>query len=606
MENAQGAARSERPVLVYDDKRPLWPLWVERWREIAGPRVEFKPRSEAAGTFPDLPPGPLSLVETDGRTTSGAGAVLRIYALSGEKRVLEWLYRHVSLLQALLDGLFGFAANHHRAAARLTRLLWGRAPYRPRYRRMRSIFLRALALTFLAAFWSVVVQVDGLISSKGILPVGEYLDQIESVLGRSAYRQFPTLLWLDRSDRCLHFLCWGGMALAACAAAGILPALCLLALWVFYLSLMIGGQEFLSFQWDILLLEAGLLGVLFSPWVVWLPRAKGEPSRGAVWLIRWLVFRLMLESGLVKLASGDPTWHTWEALFYHYETQPLPTWTSWYMHQLPHGFHSASTGAMFYAELVAPFFVFGPRRVRMLGFWSIVLLQVLIAATGNYGCFNLLTIVLCLALVEDRDWGRKEFGPTAPARWGMLRKVVVGTVGAVIVLVTTEHGLARVGWPSLFPAELDELQRAVEPFHSMNSYGLFAVMTTERPEIVVEGSDDGSSWRPYVFRWKPQDLDAPPRFTTPHMPRLDWQMWFAALARDCRRAPWFLAFEKRLLEGSPEVLGLLKTNPFPDHPPRFLRARLFLYHFTRKPGSAWWQREELDPYCPPVSLRGGG
>jgi hypothetical protein len=127
-------------------------------------------------------------------------------------------------------------------------------------------------------------------------------------------------------------------------------------------------------------------------------------------------------------------------------------------------------------------------------------------------------------------------------------------------------------------------------------------MTTERPEIVVEGSEDGASWSPYRFRWKPGDPAIAPQFSTSHLPRLDWQMWFAALSPDCRMQPWFLAFERRLLEGSPEVPALLRKDPFSGRPPRYIRARRFAYRFTRPGGRAWWRREELGLYCPPTAL----
>jgi hypothetical protein len=276
------------------------------------------------------------------------------------------------------------------------------------------------------------------------------------------------------------------------------------------------------------------------------------------------------------------------------------------MHQLPPWFHAASVGYVFWAELIAPFFVFGPRRLRMAGFWSLVLLQVLIAATGNYGFFNLLAVVLCLSLVEDRDWASVLGGPDRdgppPLPPGWWRRVPLGVAGAIIVLVTTMEGLDRSGGTVVFPAPLEAVRSRLAPLRSMNAYGLFAVMTTERPEIVVEGSRDGTTWVPYAFRWKPGDVGRRPRFATPHLPRLDWQMWFAALAPDCRSQRWFLAFERGLLEGSPEVVGLLRCDPFPARPPRYLRARLYLYRFTGRGAAAWWRRDEVEPYCPPVGL----
>ncbi|MDX6393755.1 MAG: hypothetical protein QOJ73_4818, partial [Streptosporangiaceae bacterium] len=579
-------------------------------RSMTGDSVEYRPSSEVASRFPEIGEAGFKarvwLIEPDGRASGGARAVFRLYATAGEKRWLGWLYENLPAFADVAEWAYGIVARHRDAAAVATRWLWGAVDRRPRYRRMRAIFIRGLGAVYLAAFWSLAVQVDGLIGSRGILPAGEFLSQLGPLLGGGRYWELPTLLWLDSSDRALHFLCWGGVVVGGLLVAGVLPRACLALLWLFYLSLAVVGQDFLGYQWDALLLEAGLLGVLFAPRGPWLGRARREPSPGALWLIRWLVFRLMFLSGVVKLTGGDPTWWAWEAMKYHYETQPLPTWTSWYMHQLPPWFHAASVGYVFWAELITPFFVFGPRRLRMAGFWSLVLLQVLIAATGNYGFFNALAVVLCLSLVEDRDWasvlGDPDRDEPAPPRPGWWRRVSLGVAGAIIVLVTTMEGLDRSGGTVVFPAPLEAVRSRLAPLRSMNAYGLFAVMTTERPEIIVEGSEDGETWSPYEFRWKPGDVNRRPRFTTPHLPRLDWQMWFAALAPDCGSQPWFLAFERRLLEGSPEVLGLLRSNPFPARPPRFLRARLYLYRFTSPGEKAWWRREAAGLYCPRIAL----
>jgi hypothetical protein len=514
----------------------------------------------------------------------------------------------------------------------------------PSHHRARSIWLRGLGVVYLSAFASLAVQLDGLIGSQGILPAAAYLERAGRFLGPgpATYWRLPTLLWLDASDRALHALCWGGVALSVPLIVGILPGLCLVLLWVFYLSLTVAGQVFLGYQWDGLLLESGLLAVLLTPWGLRLGRAGDEPWRFAVWLVRWLVFRLMFLSGVVKLASGDPAWWAWRALDVHYETQPLATWTSWYIHQMPSWFHGLSVGFMFYAELIAPWFIFGPRPVRLAGFASLMLLQILITATGNYGFFNLLAMVLCLALLDDRDWDwvagkimlvlHRAASPRPRARtdpvtaeekkgsepppaadapspglrpWSWPRRAVVGTVGGILVAVTAADTLktlapaveAVVPVSALIPTPIEILGEWIAPLRSTNRYGLFAVMTTRRPEIIVEGSDDGMNWKPYDFRWKPGERDRRPRFTTPHMPRLDWQMWFAALAGDCERVPWFHAFTRRLLSGTPAVLDLLGENPFPDRPPQFVRARLYLYAFTRWGSADWWARQELGLFC---------
>jgi len=598
--------RPGRPLLVFDGDCGFCRQWVGRWRGITGERVEYRPSQEVAERFPEIGEARFKarvwLIEPDGRATSGAGAVFRLYALAGEMRWPIWMYQEIPTFAAVAEAAYAIVARHRGAAAVATRLLWGDVVERPRYRRMQAIFLRGLGFVYLVAFWSLAVQVDGLIGGRGVLPAAEFLRTIGPALGEQAHWQLPTLLWLDSSDRALHILTRGGVVVSGLVVAGVFPGPCLALLWTAYLSLMVVGQPFLGYQWDVLLLEAGGLGILFAPWNAWIGWARWEPSTVVLWLIRWLVFRVMFLSGVVKLTSGDPTWRAWEALKFHYETQPLPTWTSWSLHQAPGWFHAASVGIMFWAELIAPFLVFGPRRVRMVGFWSLVLLQLLIAATGNYGFFNLLSIVLCLTLVEDRDWGRRYADGDALPRRRWWHRAALASVGAIIVTVTTMESLDRAGSTVVYPAPLESVRRLVAPYHSMNAYGLFAVITTDRPEIIVEGSQDGNVWEPYTFAWKPGDPGRRPPFSTPHMPRLDWQMWFAALAGDCRTQSWFRAFERRLLEGSPEVLGLLREDPFPRKPPRYVRARLFLYRFTGRGAEAWWQREEVGMFCPPAAL----
>ncbi len=596
--------RPATPLIVFDGECEFCRQWVRRWEGMTGDRVAYRPFQEVAGSYPEIGEAGFKarvwLIEPDGQARGGAGAVGRLYARDGNLRWPSWVYAHVPGVAPVAEAGYDFVAQHRSAAMLAVRVLCGSVDRRPTYRRTRTLFLRGMGLVYLAAFWSLAVQADGLIGSGGIAPVGEFLDRVRPILGAGRYWQVPTVMWFDASDQGLHGLCWGGVVLSGLLIAGIFAGECLALLWVAYLSLVSVGQPFLGYQWDSLLLESGLLAILVAPWGLRLDRAPRPPSGGAIWLIRWLIFRLMFLSGVVKLTSGDPTWSAWEAMKYHYETQPLPTWTSWHMHQFAPWFQAASVGFVFWAELVAPFLVFGPRRVRLVGCASIVLLQVLIAATGNFGFFNLLTVVLCLTLVEDRDWGRKTVEPVATRPTSRWRRGLFGAAAAVIVAVTTMEGLDRSGLTVVFPAPLEEVRRLVGPFQSLNAYGLFAVMTTERPEIEVEASEDGEHWEPYSFRWKPGDVDQAPRFASPHLPRLDWQMWFAALAGDCRTQPWFLAFERRLLEGSPAVLGLLGDRPFAGRTPRLLRARLYRYRFTGRGDRAWWRRDEVGSFCPPV------
>ena len=439
-------------------------------------------------------------------------------------------------------------------------------------------FLRVLGAIYLIAFVSFGVQASGLIGSQGILPYAPYLSSVRQALGRAAFWNVPTVLWLNSSDAALANV-WilgalGGLAAAAGFRQRTVLAVCL----VLWLSLCAVGQDFLSFQWDTLLLEAGFLAIFV------------DDSRVRVWLFRWLIFRLMIFSGLGKLLSGDPAWRNLTALSFHYQTQPLPTPLAWYMNQLPLFFQKLSTGFTLAAEILVPLLFFAPRRVRQAGAWITIGLQVLILLTGNYTFFNFLTIALCLFLFIE------------PARGKRTRPHAVVSV-ALICFIGVTSGLLflelfGVGLPPGGAAILHVTAR----LEIVNYYGLFTVMSTERPEIIVEGSDDGDNWRAYEFRYKPGDVMRAPPIVAPHQPRLDWQMWFAALG-SYQQNRWFVNFMIRLLEGQPAVLRLLQYNPFPKAPPKYIRARVFLYQFTRFGEKGWWRREDRGIYFPAVSLK---
>ncbi len=479
------------------------------------------------------------------------------------------------------------------------------------------LFLRLVGLVYLAAFASLWVQIDGLVGSRGILPAAELLDWVGARAGVERYWLLPTLLWLNASDAVLHAVCASGVLLALLLMLELAPVPVLALLYALYLSLVNVGQVFLQFQWDSLLLETGFLALFLAP-LAWRVRPGDEPHPLAVWLLRWLLARLMLSSGIVKLASGDPTWRSLAALRYHYWTQPLPTWIGWWAHHLPDWFQTTSCALMFVVELAVPLLVFAPRRLRVASFFPLVGLQLLIAATGNYAFFNLLTMSLCVLVLDDAalpawlrgkplslpmETSEAQAAPPAAGRRRRWPLAVLAPVAAAVLLVSVSVSAATVGLARLVPQPLFALYRTAGPFGLVNSYGLFAVMTTERQEIVVEGSDDGVTWRPYEFRWKPGDPRRAPAFVAPHQPRLDWQMWFAALGT-CAENRWVLRLLDRIGSGSPPVLGLLATNPFPGRPPRLLRTVVYDYRFadvaTHRKDGAWWVRELRGPYCPEV------
>jgi len=472
------------------------------------------------------------------------------------------------------------------------------------------LFLRSLGLIYLIAFASYAVQVKALIGRHGILPAREYLQEHEKRLGRSRFWILPTLCWCSQSDAFLQWICWGGAMLSACQLIGLAQPIVLFLLWLFYLSLFNVSRVFLSYQWDVLLLEMGFVAIFAAPlelWPYWPP--VHEPHWSIRWLLWLLLFRLMFLSGFVKLRSGDPSWRDLTALTFHYETQPLPTRAAWYVQQLPIWFHKVSTVVMYAIELALPFAIFVPGPIwRPVAGLAFVVFMLLIMLTGNYGFFNLATIALCLLLFDDSSFVRV-FGAAVPQLSSLPALFpVVAFVIFVLLLLFSANLLFRIfGESHRCLAPLTNFCAWFDRFRLLNSYGLFSVMTPKRLEILIEGSENGKEWRPYHFRYKPGDLDQPPRRVAPHQPRLDWQMWFAAFS-DYRYNAWFIALLIRLLEGRPEVLALLQNDPFSPKPPRFIRAVLYEYHFTdfatRRRTGHWWRREKKWFYCPVLSLRG--
>jgi lipase maturation factor 1 len=505
--------------------------------------------------------------------------------------------------------------------SKLIRFARGRDPQPSSYILSRWVFLRLLGLVYLIAFLSLRVQVMGLIGAHGILPAGSLLQAVRENFGSEGYRLFPTLAWINSSDAALKLFCSVGVLFGLLVMLGIVTGPALALAWLCYLSLVAVGQDFLAFQWDILLLEAGFLAIFLAPWRLLEPpwrSGTSSVSTTVVWLGRWLLFRLMFLSGAVKLLSGDPTWRNLTALQYHYWTQPLPTPLAWYAAQLPVWFQKMSVAGVFAMELAVPFLIFAPRKFRQLGAGLIVGFQLLIVLTGNYCFFNLLTIILCVLLLDDAFLGRwlparlverLTEGTSAQGRatrFARAGRVMRATLAVVILTISGSEMLAAFDQGSLVPGFARRLVDWQLPFNLVNSYGLFAVMTTSRIEIVVEGSDDGQTWQDYEFKYKqPGALARRLPWVAPYQPRLDWQMWFAALGT-YQQNRWFANFMVRLLEGAPEVTKLLESNPFPNRPPHYVRALAYDYDFTdfttRRATGDWWRRERKGLYFPEVSL----
>jgi predicted DCC family thiol-disulfide oxidoreductase YuxK len=652
-----------KPLLIFDGDCRFCRRWISRWSGITGDRVDYLPMQDlhVAHEYPELTAEQLGaavhLVEPDGTVYLGAEAALRTLACNPrEQWLLDW-YEHSPRFAGTADWAYRLVARHRGFFSVLTRIGWGERLEPPTHLLVRSVFVRLLGLIYLIAFVSLWTQITGLVGSRGILPASvtmqlERQQATAAHVGLNRYHLFPTLCWFSARDGFLKGQCAAGVALAVLVIIGIAPAPALFLLWLIYLSLCSVCREFLSFQWDILLLETGFLAIFVAPLQLLQWRSSpAPPSRLVLWLLRWLLFRLMFESGCVKLLSGDPTWRNLTALQYHYWTQPLPTWIGWYAGQLPAKVQQASTLLMFVIELAVPFLIFAPRRLRLYACGALVTLQILILLTGNYCFFNLLTIALCLCLLDDlalqrlvpRRWRRflqiatpnstgrpspidapsstldprlslSEPCPAPPSStlhpppsrlspaWPRQITVPLACVVAAISLIQASV-MFRVRLP--WPGPVLGVYQWLAPLRTFNTYGLFMVMTTTRPEVIIEGSNDGTNWLAYEFKYKPGALDRRPGFVEPHQPRLDWQMWTPFLG-NLRQNEWLPNFCFRLLQGSPDVLQLLGHNPFPKAPPRYIRAMVYDYHFTdlatRRKTGRWWRREQKGLYLPPASL----
>ena len=463
-----------------------------------------------------------------------------------------------------------------------------------------GLVLRGIGLVYAVAFASLGVQVLGLMGSEGILPVVDTLDQVQSRLGRKGWWWLPSVFWFNASDGVLVGGCIVGALLGLGVCAGRLRTpWVMLALWGLYLSFCGVGGVFLNFQWDALLLEAGLVGVFLVG-----PSAKG--SWLAVWILRLLLFKLLLFSGLAKLLSGDVSWLDATALDFHFFTQPLPGQISWRLHHAPSWVREAGVWLTFLVEIPLAFLALGPARARVVCWIGTCVLMGLIMLTGSYGFFNLLTVVLAFSLLNDdqirKAWKRLPSSGSPLADPGLTRLFLV--VWVLFSVLAGGRSLLRQDW---VPESMQPGVRLVSGLRSFNGYGLFRVMTRTRPELILEVSADGEVWEAWPNRWKPWSADIAPRGSGFHMPRLDWQLWFEALAvQRNRRSPWAHAFLLGVLEGREPVIGLLGPDPLGEAQPVAVRMRVDDFRFSspdwREQSGQWWFTETQGLYGPPIGL----
>jgi phage terminase large subunit-like protein len=505
----------------------------------------------------------------------------------------------------------------------------------------RWIFLRALALIYFSAFYSLLFQIKGLIGPAGILPAGQYLAAVAQHLGAARYWYAPWLFWFSSSSTMLIAMMWIGLAASVIAFLNLWPRLSFLVCFVCFLSFVSASSVFSGYQSDGMLLEAGFLALFFAPRGLnpgW--GAKDPPARASLFLLQWEWFRIYFESGLVKLLSGDPEWRHFTAMDQYYQNGPLPTWIGWYAEQLPHAFHAATVGATLALELGVVLMLFFPRRVRRICFFIVTPWEISVILTANYTFLNYLVLSLGFLLLDDNFLLRfvpERFRPDVPEQIAepeqdeeaplsiFTAKPVTNEVRSEadssefsvvdrdVPYDTGETGRARFKFPGKFGVHFGALRMAaaaviltwiaynttaemiglplrwiplpttpiavLEPFRIANQYGLFAVMTRGRYEIEFQGSDDGQNWIAYPFRNKPQALNEAPRIYAPYQPRFDWNLWFASLG-DWQQNQMVPLTEERLLANDADVLALFRANPFPRVPPHYVRAVLWQYRFT--------------------------
>ncbi len=524
----------------------------------------------------------------------------------------------------------------------------------------RWIFLRALAAIYFSAFYSLLFQIKGLIGPEGILPAQQFMAAVAQQMGITRYWYAPSLYWISASSTALMAVTWIGLFASVIAFLNVWPRLSFFVCFVCFLSFIAVSSVFSSYQSDGMLLEAGFLALFFSPRGLkpgW--GASDRPSRASWFLLQWEWFRIYFESGMVKLAGGDPEWRNFTAMDEYYQNGPLPTWIGWYAEHLPHWFHAATVAGTLGLELGLVFMMFFPRRVRLICFFIVTPWEIGVILTANYTFLNYLVLSLGFLLLDDKFLLRfvparfrpherepiaatepvfKEKQPlsllalveasmvaaeTEPRESGRARRNLLDRLGvflrsarlAVAAILLTwiayDTTVEMIGIPLRrnIPQALALPLAALEPFRIANRYGLFAVMTRGRYEIEFQGSDDQVNWTPYQFRNKPQALNEAPRIYAPYQPRFDWNLWFASLG-DWRENEMVPLTEQRLLLGDEDVLALFRGNPFPQIPPRYVRAVLWQYWFTsmdekRRTGD-WWRREDRGLYAPELTMTADG
>jgi hypothetical protein len=480
---------------------------------------------------------------------------------------------------------------------------------RPSYWLTRFMILRLLGLVYAVAFLVAINQIIPLIGTNGLLPADVYIKQVSDTLGSTGagFMRLPSIFWLWHSDTALLTAAWVGFVISCIVAAGYTNALMLTILWFLYMSFVHIGQDWYGYGWEIQLTETGFLAIFLCPLIDGRPFPKREPPFLIIILFRWLICRIMLGAGLIKF-RGDEIWRNGTALNYFFETQPIPGPLTRWFHFLPRIVLKIGVWFNWVAELLAPLFVFGPRLARHIAGVAIILFQLSIAVSGNLSFLNWLTIVPALACIDDGLWARvlpralvrRAQAAAASAEPSKPMATTAIVVTALIALLSIQPAINI-----LSPSQV--MNTSFDPLDLVNTYGAFGSVGQQRYNVVFEGTMDNDTsakahWKPYLYKGLPVSLNRRPPQIAPYQPRLDWQMWFAAMASP-NEYPWTLNLVYKLLHNDRSTLSLFASNPFPDKPPRYVRAVLYRYKLA-EPGNAqqlWWTREQLGLWLPPLA-----
>jgi predicted DCC family thiol-disulfide oxidoreductase YuxK len=602
----------ERALLVYDGDCAFCRLWIDHWRTLTGERVQYVTSQEIAQKFPDVPrenyARAVQLIDEDGSRASGAAAVFRLYA---KRQGFGWMKRlyEAPAVAPVSEWVYRYVARHRPFFLKMTHLLWGKNIEAPRYGLTARLFLQALSVVYFFAFISLFSQLPGLVGERGVLPAQVFLQTLRAEHGLAAVWIAPTLAWFGAHAGALQFMALLGALGALLSFGGVLLAPCFLLMWALYLSLVVAGQSFVGFEWDVLLLEAGFLAIFLVPFRRSVGyRSRLEVSTTVVWLYRFLLFRLFLASALAKLISADGVWRGLSVSASFFETQPLPTVFSWFLHQMPGGVMSALVVLGIILELCVSILCLLPLRARRVGAALMSAYHIFWLFAGNFSFLHALGLVLCLMLLDDAVIERVFPRLRAAREHGIAHdRPKRSRITTALALILVTLGLTRLAAPFMrLPAPALLLTAILSPLRISNDYGMSAVSgIASRQEIVIEGSSDGVVWKEYAFEQKPGETKRVSGQVFSLRQRLDWRLVRAAYGEP-DDSPWIANVMIRLLQGSKPVLALFDADPFPSSPPKYVRATLYAYRFTtiaeRARDGAWWRREMKSSYLPILSL----